>query len=180
VGQRLRDMGVPTERSQEFDWWQGGSYAGVAFSAVPAQHFSGRTPWDRNSTLWAGWVIESGGQRIVYTGDSGYFPGFRQIGERFGGFDLALIVNGAYDSDWPSVHVSPEETVQAVVDLRGSVLCVVHNSTFNLAFHAWQEPMERVAALAAAKGLALATLVIGEVLTIGRPLGNRLWWQGLK
>jgi L-ascorbate metabolism protein UlaG (beta-lactamase superfamily) len=180
VGQRLRDMGVPADRIHEFDWWQGGSHAGVQLTAVPAQHFSGRTLWDRNSTLWAGWVIESGGQRIVYTGDSGYFDGFRQIGERFGGFDLALMENGAYDSYWPSVHMSPEETVQAFNDLRARVLYLVHNSTFNLAFHAWQEPMQRVADLAAAQQLTLATPLIGEVLTVGAPRSNVLWWQGLK
>jgi L-ascorbate metabolism protein UlaG (beta-lactamase superfamily) len=180
VGQRLRDMGVAADRIQEFDWWQGGAHADVAFTAVPAQHFSGRTLWDRNRTLWAGWVIESGGQRIVYTGDSGYFPGFKQIGDRFGGFDLALMENGAYDSYWPSVHMSPEETVQAFQDLRGRMLYLVHNSTFNLAFHAWQEPMERVAVLSEARGLPLATPVIGEVLTIGVPRSNVLWWRGLK
>ncbi len=180
VGQRLQDMGVAAQRIQEFDWWQGGSHAGVSFSAVPAQHFSGRTPWDRNSTLWAGWVLESGGQRIVYTGDTGYFPGFKQIGERFGGFDLALLENGAYDSYWPSVHMSPEETVQAFLDLRGRMLYLVHNSTFNLAFHPWQDPMERVAALAEAQRLTLATPVIGEVLTVGAPRSNVLWWRGLK
>jgi L-ascorbate metabolism protein UlaG (beta-lactamase superfamily) len=180
VGERLRDMGVAAERIQEFDWWQGGSHAGVSFSAVPAQHFSGRTLWDRNRTLWVGWVIESGDQRIVYTGDSGYFAGFKQIGERFGGFDLALMENGAYDSYWPSVHMSPEETVQAFQDLRGRMLYPVHNSTFNLAFHAWQEPMERVAVLAEARGLPLATPVIGEVLTLGVPRSNQLWWRGLK
>jgi L-ascorbate metabolism protein UlaG (beta-lactamase superfamily) len=180
VGQRLRDMGVAAHRIEEFDWWQGGSHAGVGFTAVPAQHFSGRTLWDRNSTLWAGWVIESGGQRIVFTGDTGYFPGFRQIGERFGGFDLALMENGAYDSYWPSVHMSPEETVQAFRDLRGQVLYLVHNSTFNLAFHGWQEPMERVAVLAEAQRLTLATPVIGEVLTIGAPRANVLWWKDLR
>jgi L-ascorbate metabolism protein UlaG (beta-lactamase superfamily) len=180
VGQRLRDMGVAPEHIQEFDWWQGGSHAGVDFSAVPAQHFSGRTLSDRNSTLWAGWVIESGGQRIVYTGDTGYFPGFKQIGERFGGFDLALMENGAYDGYWPAMHLSPEETVQAFLDLRARMLYLVHNSTFNLAFHPWQEPMERVAALAEAQRLPLATPVIGEVLTIGAPRTNVLWWKGLK
>jgi len=180
VGQRLRDMGVAAERIQEFDWWQGGSHAGVDFSAVPAQHFSGRTLWDRNSTLWAGWVLESAGQRIVYTGDTGYFPGFKQIGERFGGFDLALMESGAYDGYWPSMHMSPEETVQAFLDLRGRMLYLVHNSTFNLAFHRWQDPMERVAALAEAQRLTLATPVIGEVLTIGAPRSNVLWWKGLK
>ena len=76
--------------------------------------------------------------------------------------------------------MSPEETVQAFQDLRGRVLYLVHNSTFNLAFHPWQDPMERVAALAEAQGLTLATPVIGEVLTIGAPRRNVLWWQGLK
>ncbi|RZI93995.1 MAG: MBL fold metallo-hydrolase, partial [Rubrivivax sp.] len=89
VKARLVEMGVPAERVQEFDWWQAGTHAGVQVTATPAQHFSGRTLSDRNRTLWASWVIQSGGQRIYYSGDSGYFGGFKQIGERFGGFDLA-------------------------------------------------------------------------------------------
>ena len=180
VGARLRDMGVDAQRIAEFDWWQTAQHAGVQLSATPAQHFSGRTLWDRNRTLWASWVIQSGDQRIFYSGDSGYFAGFKQIGERFGGFDLALMENGAYDSYWPAVHMSPEETVQAFQDLRGRLLYPVHNSTFNLAFHTWQDPLERVAALARTSGLPLATPEIGEVLTIGLPRNNLLWWQGLK
>jgi L-ascorbate metabolism protein UlaG (beta-lactamase superfamily) len=180
VAARLRDMGVEAQRIAEFDWWQTARHAGVQLSATPAQHFSGRTLWDRNRTLWASWVIESGDQRIFYSGDSGYFSGFKQIGERFGGFDLALMENGAYDSYWPTVHMSPEETVQAFQDLGGRLLYLVHNSTFNLAFHTWQDPLARVAALAQAKGLPLATPEIGEVLTIGVPRTNRMWWQGLK
>ena len=180
VGARLQGMGVDAKRIEEFDWWQSGVHAGVRLSAAPAQHFSGRTLWDRNRTLWASWVIQSGDQRIFYSGDSGYFDGFKQIGDRFGGFDLALMENGAYDSFWPSVHMSPEETVQAFQDTGARMLYVVHNSTFNLAFHAWQDPLERVAALAQAKGLLLATPEIGEVLTIGQPRTNVLWWQGLR
>ena len=180
VGARLQGMGVEVSRIEEFDWWQGGSHAGVQLIATPSQHFSGRTLTDRNSTLWAGWVLRSGGQSIFYSGDSGYFPGFKQIGERLGGFDLVLLENGAYDGYWPSVHMSPEETVQAFQDLHGGVLCVVHNSTFSLAFHTWHDPLERVATLARAKGLALATPEIGEVLTVGQPRTNGLWWKGLK
>ncbi len=177
---RLVDMGVPPERVQEFDWWQGAQHAGVQLMATPAQHFSGRTLTDRNRTLWASWVLEAGGQRIFFSGDSGYFDGFRQIGERFGGFDLALMENGAYDAYWPAVHMTPEESVQAFVDLRAKALYSVHNSTFDLAFHAWREPLERLAKLAEARGIELATPEIGEVLTVGRPRVNRRWWEGLR
>lgn len=180
VKARLVDMGVPADRVQEFDWWQGANHGGVQLTATPAQHFSGRSLTDRNRTLWASWVIQSGGQRIFYSGDSGYFSGFRQIGERFGGFDLALMENGAYDAYWPAVHLTPEQTVQAFLDLRGKVLYSVHNSTFDLAFHRWREPLDRLADLAAAKNIDLATPEIGEVLTVGRARSNQRWWADLK
>jgi L-ascorbate metabolism protein UlaG (beta-lactamase superfamily) len=180
VGARLQDMGVAPGRIEEFDWWQSQTAGAVTLTATPAQHFSGRTPWDRNRTLWASWVIASGDTRIYFSGDTGYFGGFRQIGERFGGFDIALMENGAYDSHWPGVHLSPEQTLQAFTDLRARLLYLVHNSTFDLAFHPWQEPMERVAMLAEQQGLPLATPEIGEVLTLGRPRENRRWWQGLR
>ena len=180
VGERLQEMGVEAARIQEFDWWQNTSHAGVQVTAVPAQHFSGRTLFDRNRTLWAGWVLESGKQRIYYSGDSGYFPGFRQIGERFGEFDLAMLENGAYDTYWPAVHMTPEETVLAFQEVHARVLYLVHNSTFDLAFHTWKDPMSRVAALAEAKGLPLATPEIGEVLTIGQPRTNVQWWKDLR
>ena len=180
VGARLQEMGVAAARIEEFDWWQSGSHAGVQLTAAPAQHFSGRGLTDRNRTLWSSWVIQSGNEKIFYSGDSGYFAGFRQIGERLGGFDIALMENGAYDSYWPSVHMTPEETVQAFQDVRGRLLYLVHNTTFDLAFHTWQDPLARVAALTEAKGLALATPEIGEVLTLGRPRKNVLWWKGLK
>jgi L-ascorbate metabolism protein UlaG (beta-lactamase superfamily) len=180
VGQRLRDWGVPADRIQEFDWWEQGQWGEVVLTAAPAQHFSGRTLWDRNRTLWASWSLQSGDERIFYSGDSGYFGGFKEIGARFGRIDIALMENGAYDSYWPAVHMSPEETVQAFEDLRARTLYLVHNSTFDLAFHGWREPLERVAALAQQRGIALATPEIGEVLTLGKPRVNRKWWEGLR
>lgn len=180
VRARVLEMGVPAERVAEFDWWQAAQHDGVGLTATPAQHFSGRTLNDRNKTLWVSWVIQSGGERIFYSGDSGYFQGFRQIGERFGGFDLTLMENGAYDSYWPSVHMTPEQSVQAFEDLRGKMLYVVHNSTFDLAFHTWRDPLDRIAALSQAKKIELATPEIGEVLTVGRPRTNVRWWEGLK
>lgn len=180
VGARLQDMGVAPDRIEEFDWWQTQTFGGLTLTATPAQHFSGRTLTDRNRTLWASWVIESGSARLYYSGDSGYFGGFKQIGDRFRGFDIALMENGAYDSYWPSVHMSPEETVKAFTDLRAKVLYLVHNSTFDLAMHPWREPLERVAALAEQQGLPLATPEIGEVLTLGQPRENKQWWKGVR
>jgi len=181
VAARLVQMGVARERITEFDWWQAAEHAGVRLTAAPAQHFSGRSLTDRDTTLWASWVLEAGGQRIFFSGDSGYFPGFREIGQRLGPMDLALMENGAYNADdWPSVHMTPEQSVQAFEDVRGKVLYGVHNSTFDLAFHPWREPMERLAALAGQRGVELATPVIGEVLTVGQPRENRRWWEGLR
>lgn len=180
VGQRLQDWGVPADRIEEMDWWEERQWSDVTLTAAPAQHFSGRTPWDRNRTLWASWSLRSGSERIFYSGDTGYFPGFREIGARFAPIDIALLENGAYDSYWPTVHMTPEETVQAFQELGARMLYLVHNSTFDLAFHGWREPLERVAALAEQHGLALATPEIGEVLTLGRPRVNRKWWEGLR
>ena len=177
---RLVGMGVSAGRVQELDWWQSAVQGGVTLTAAPAQHFSGRTLWDRNRTLWASWVIESGGQRLYYSGDSGYSGHFKAIAERFGGFDVALIENGEYDAGWPGVHMTPEESVRAFEDLNAKVLFPVHNIGFDLAFHTWREPLDRIAALAAAKNIELATPEIGEVMTVGRPRENARWWAGLK
>ena len=180
VGARLRDMGVPADRIEEFDWWQQGRLGDVRLTATPAQHFSGRGLTDRDRTLWASWVIQSGDQRLFYSGDSGYFPGFAQIGERFGGFDIALIENGAYDGYWPSVHMQPEESVRAFRDVRARVLYVMHNSAFDLALHTWHDPLERIADIAERERIELATPQLGEVLTLGAPRRNVRWWQGLR
>lgn len=180
VGQRLRDWGVPADRIEEMDWWQERQWGDITVTAAPAQHFSGRTLWDRNKTLWASWALKSGNERIYYSGDTGYFPGFKEIAQKLGPIDIALMENGAYDSYWPTVHMSPEETVQAFQDLGARTLYLVHNSTFDLAFHTWKDPLERVAAQARQRGINLATPEIGEVLTLGKPRENRRWWEGLK
>ncbi|MGO4550708.1 MBL fold metallo-hydrolase [Lysobacter sp. 2RAF19] len=186
VGDRLIAWGVAAEKVRQFDWWQDTSIDGIVFTATPAQHFSGRGVFDGNKTLWASWVIVDGARttrgandtalRVFFSGDTGYFDGFREIGRRFGPFDVAMIETGAYDPQWPYVHMQPEETVQAHEDLRARWLMPIHNGTFDLAMHGWQEPFERVLALSAARGIALTTPRMGERLDLGAPHGTP-WWR---
>ncbi|MGI4815615.1 MAG: MBL fold metallo-hydrolase [Janthinobacterium lividum] len=177
VGDRLIEWGVPAAKVKQFDWWGGIEIDGVTFTATPAQHFSGRSLFDNNRTLWASWVIDDGGLRVFFSGDSGYFDGFRTIGEKLGPFDVTFIETGAYNVQWPYVHMQPEETVQAHIDLRGRWLMPIHNGTFDLAMHRWQEPFERVSEIALARGVALSTPRMGERLDLGAPHRGEAWWR---
>jgi L-ascorbate metabolism protein UlaG (beta-lactamase superfamily) len=177
VGDTLVKWGVPAAKIRQLDWWQSTLVGGVRLTATPARHFSGRGLLDANKTLWASWVIQSGGRRVFFSGDSGYFDGFKAIGDRFGPFDLTMIETGAYDPQWPDVHMQPEQTMQAHIDLRGKVLLPIHNGTFDLALHSWTDPFERITALAAERGQAVATPEIGEMLDVKQPGATAPWWK---
>ena len=180
VGDRLIAWGVDPTKVQQLDWWQETTIAGLRFVATPAQHFSGRGLRDKNRTLWCSWAIIDKDQRLFFSGDSGYFDGFKRIGERLGPFDLTLIENGAYNVDWPGVHMRPEETLQAHLDLKGRTLVPIHNGTFDLAMHAWYEPFERILALTSARQVALSTPMMGEALSIRDPQRGKHWWRSVR
>ena len=177
VGDRLVGWGIPATKITQLDWWQETRVQGLKIVATPAQHFSGRSLSDGNRTLWASWVIDTGRARIFFSGDSGYFDGFAKIGERYGPFDLALVETGAYDQEWPDVHMQPEQSLQAHLDVRGKVLMPIHNGTFDLALHSWTEPFERITALAAAQDVPLTAPKMGERLDILTPAPSTHWWR---
>ncbi|MBY5990612.1 MBL fold metallo-hydrolase [Ferrimonas balearica] len=177
VGQRLVRWGVDPAQVTELDWWQSVQVGSVKLVATPAQHFSGRSLSDSNRTLWASWALLGEESRVFFSGDSGYFDGFAEIGRRFGPFDLTLVETGAYDEDWPDIHMSPEQSVQAHRDLNGRVMIPIHNSTFDLALHAWYEPMERALAEAARDQQVLSLPMIGEPLTLGSAPQISHWWR---
>ena len=139
----------------ELDWWQTYAVSGLTLTCVPAQHFSGRTLWDRNRRLWSGWVVAGRAKRLYFAGDTAYFGGFKQIGARLGPFDVAAIPIGAY---LPPVimkagHTTPEEALQAMADVRGRRLVPIHWGTFDLAEEPIEEPPVRLLAEARRLGL---------------------------
>ncbi|WP_232462789.1 MBL fold metallo-hydrolase, partial [Pseudomonas fragi] len=176
VGDLLVKWGVPASKVQQLDWWQDTWLAGIRFIATPSQHFSGRGLFDHNQTLWASWVMIIDDVRIFFSGDSGYFDGFKQIGEQFGPFDLTLMETGAYNVDWPHVHMQPEHSLQAHLDLNGRWLLPIHNGTFDLAFHAWSEPFDRIVALAEQCNVLITTPQMGEAFNLLTPDPGRAWW----
>jgi len=176
VGDILVDWGVPAAKVRQLDWWQGVDIGDVRLVATPAQHFSGRGLFNKNQTQWASWVILAPDQRLFFSGDSGYFDGFRQIGDTYGPFDLTLLETGAYNENWPNVHMHPEESVQAHLDLKGKRLLPIHNGTFDLSMHSWREPFDRIAALGNVQGIPVITPLMGEPVSMHDTTVGRRWW----
>jgi L-ascorbate metabolism protein UlaG (beta-lactamase superfamily) len=177
VGAHLESWGIPKDKITELDWWETFSFAasGVTFTATPARHFSGRT-FKRAGTLWSGFVLKTGGYSLFLGGDSGYGEHFKTIGDRFGPFDLAILECGQYGKNWPYIHMMPEQTVQAALDLRAAALLPVHWAKFTLALHPWNEPPRRLTAAAAEKGLPVATPLIGQPVPLKGPYPTTHWW----
>ncbi|HEX2022497.1 MAG TPA: MBL fold metallo-hydrolase, partial [Candidatus Thermoplasmatota archaeon] len=153
VGRWLRRRGFT--RVADLSWWETAAVGAHRVTCVPAQHFSGRTLWDRNRTLWGGFVVEGPHAKAYFAGDTGWFAGFRQIGEAFPGLDLAMIPIGAYEPRWfmSSVHVDPQQAGQAFLDVGARVMLPIHWGTFRLADEPVDAPPGELLAWWDAKGL---------------------------
>ncbi|WP_372495646.1 MBL fold metallo-hydrolase [Kitasatospora humi] len=179
VGAHLEHWGVPAERITELDWWESAEVAGLTLTATPARHYCSRGPRTSSHFLWASWAVAGPAHRVFHSGDSGYFPGFAETGRRLGPFDATMVQVGAYSPFWPEVHMTPEEGVRAHLDLRGELLLPIHWGTFNLAQHAWEEPVERTLAAAAAVGAEVAVPVIGRPFEPAAPPALEPWWHAV-
>ena len=177
VGKRLQSWGVSGRKIVELNWWDEYQYGNqLTIAATPAQHFSGRGLFDRNKTKWASWVIRTAEHQVFFSGDTGYFEGFKEIGLKYGPFDVAFMECGAYDKRWANVHMLPEQTVQAFLDLNGAILQPLHWATFNLAFHPWYEPVERLTSEAWKKNVHVSTPEIGQVVNYSKEVVPHQWW----
>jgi L-ascorbate metabolism protein UlaG (beta-lactamase superfamily) len=177
VRDHLERWGIPSQNIVEFDWWQSRNLSdSLQVIATPSRHFSGRKGQD-NSTLWCSWVIKSGDQKIFFSGDSGYGKHFKDIGEKYGPFDLTLMECGAYGQYWPFIHMIPEQTAQAQIDLRGKTLLPIHWAKFNLSLHPWKEPIDRLLQSAEDLDIVVVTPLIGEEVRQGSSSAVNRWWS---
>ncbi len=179
VGAHLAYWGVPEDRIVELDWWERHELPGLSIVCTPARHASGRTLFDKDETLWAGYALLGPRHRVYFSGDTGLFTALRDIGERLGPFDLTMIESGAYGRGWPDWHLGPEQAVTAHRMVRGELLLPVHWGLFDLAFHGWTEPIERVRAAAAAAGVPIVVPRPGESFEPEAPPPVQPWWPNL-
>ena len=182
IGAHLKAWGVTDAQVRELEWWQEQSLQGVRLVSTPSRHYSGRALTDRNATLWTSWVVIGSRHRFYISGDTGYSDHFHTIGNRLGPFDLGFIKIGAYGpgAPWLDIHMSAEDAVRAHHDLRARRLFPVHWGTFNLAFHAWDEPIKRAQTASRASRVELLTPRVGEMVDADRPFASRAWWEAVK
>lgn len=178
VGAHLEVWGVAPHQIVELDWWQEykiNSEDLLAFT--PSRHFSGRRLTDRNKTLWGSWVIQIENKRFYFSGDTGYFPGFAEIGERYGPFDTVFLEVGAFHPSWATVHLGTQNAVKAMELLNSDTLFPVHWGTFNLALHGWTEPIEELLALQKQRQFKLHYPAPGKRIALDDPAAGEYWWR---
>ena len=156
VGDYLKKWGIPSALITEMDW---GDTARIGLdctiTTTPARHFSGRGLTNHRQTLWSAFVIKGHTHHIFFGADSGWFDGFAAIGDAYGPFDLTMLEIGAYGKYWPDIHMGPDSAAKAHLALKGKVMMPIHWGTFNLAPHAWYEPIERLMQIAKEKHITL-------------------------
>ncbi|MCZ2129259.1 MAG: MBL fold metallo-hydrolase [Bacteroidia bacterium] len=179
VGQHFEYWGWEKKKIEEHNWGDRVDLGnGFQVNYTPARHFGGRS-FRRNTTLWTSFVLTTPTFRIFIGGDSGYGKHFKEIGEQFGSFDLAILECGQYNEKWVLVHSFPEETVKAAKDLGAKCFLPVHHSKFLLAQHSWYEPLERVTVSAETNKTPVLTPLIGEKVKLENLLQQSFcqWWK---
>lgn len=179
VGAHLQAWGVPAERITELDWWESHRLpgSGVTVTAAPSQHFSGRGLKDRNATLWSSLVIRSERHGVFFSGDTGLTEAYAEIRERLGPFDLVMLEIGAFHPAWGDIHLGPDNAMKAHALLGGGVFLPVHWGTFSLAMHAWDQPAERLHALAEHSGTPLLMPLLGQPVEPAHVERADPWWR---
>lgn len=180
TAEHLEKWGFDMSLVEERDWNETIDLSdGFVVHTTPARHFSGRG-FTRNKSLWMSFVLQTPTMKLFLGGDSGYDTFFKDIGDKYGPFDLAILECGQYNENWKYIHMLPEEVVQAGLELRAKKVIPVHWGKFALGLHDWDEPITRVTAEAKKQSMTLVTPIIGEKVNLNEDRIFPEWWKGLE
>ncbi|MCC4212996.1 MBL fold metallo-hydrolase [Leeuwenhoekiella parthenopeia] len=179
AGRHLEAWGVDAGDITEFDWWDSTNFEGIEITFTPSRHFSGRGLGDRAKSLWGGWVFKTKTESLYLTGDGGYGPHFKEIGERLGPFDFGFIECGQYGEKWRQIHMFPDESITAAQDAQIKTGMPYHWAGFKLALHDWTEPAEEFVKYATQMGFDYTLPGLGELNSLQDSLNKQKWWIAL-
>lgn len=181
VEKHLERWDVDNKKIINMVWWEEVEINGLTIACTPARHYSSRTfVFDGNSTLWASWVFANQYYKVFESGDTGYDKHFREIYDKYGEFDIAMLDSGQYDYKWRDTHMTPEQAVQAGIDLRAKVIMPIHWGAYKLANHPWDDPVERFSKEAEKQNLKYITPRIGQTITYESDMSTDKWWVNIK
>jgi len=175
IGAHLEEWEIPAEKIVELDWWEEAEVGEVLLAACPARHFSGRSVFP-NRTLWASWAVIGPDHRVFFSGDTGLMDLFEMVGERYGPFDVTFIKVGAYGRTWPDIHIGPNQAIAVNKMVRGQLMMPIHWGTFNLSYHGWTEPAERLMVAAERTDTQVVIPRVGQMFEPASPPAVERWW----
>lgn len=188
VKAHLLRWGVQNNKVSEYDWYEDEKitteHGNLQLVFAPTRHFSGRGINNHRETLWGSWIVKSSELSVYFSGDGGYSPEFAKIGKIYGEFDIAFIEDGAYNVRWQDVHMLPEQSAQAGIDLQAKVVLPIHWGKFDLSTHEWRDPVRRIKAamrqhndkIKSDKHVKITTPRIGQIFTM-KYLPMEEWWE---
>jgi len=178
VAAHLKSWGVNNDKIEEVNWWDETTFGNIELAFTPSRHFSGRGIMDNSSTMWGSWIIKGDNKNIYFSGDSGYGSHFKEIGEKYGPFDFAMLECGQYDTKWADIHMMPEETAKAAVDVNTKIMMPIHWGAFTLAMHDWNDPVIRVTKKAKELNMPILIPEIGQEIALENiTLNSEEWWK---
>ncbi|MES2592857.1 MAG: MBL fold metallo-hydrolase [Bacteroidota bacterium] len=176
VSNDIKGLNINKKLITELQWWDSADLErNISITSTPARHFSGRG-LKRNYSLWSSYIFDINGYRIFIGGDSGYDSHFKEIGDKYGPFDIALLECGQYDKMWPEIHSMPEEVVTEGIELKAKVVMPIHWGKFALAHHNWHDPINRFVKAAEKEKIIYTTPMIGEPVVLGTSYPKLKWW----
>lgn len=181
VEKHLIRWGVDENKIHSMVWWDEVEINGLTITSTPGRHYTGRLPWQTNTTLWSGYVFQNEKYKSYYTGDTGYSDYFKEIYEKFGAMDFVMLENGQYDKSWEAIHLLPDQGIQAVKDLQAKWIVPVHWGTFSISYHAWDDPIRQITSLAQKENINVATPLIGEIVDYQNiQQFQEKWWENVE